>query len=33
VCWTLVIGEQLACEREEENPSDQCAVAVKKVGT
>jgi len=22
VCWTLVIEEQLVCEREEENPRD-----------
>jgi len=26
--WTLVIGEQLVCEREEGNPRDQYAVAV-----
>jgi len=28
VCWTLVIGEQLVCEREEGNPSDQYTIAV-----
>jgi len=33
VSWTLVIGEQLICEREEGNPSDRYAVAVKKVVT
>jgi len=33
VCWPLVIGEQLVCEREEENPRDRYAVAVKKVVT
>jgi len=33
VCWMLVIGEQLVCEREERNPSDRYAVAVKKVVT
>jgi len=26
VCWTLVIGERLVCEREEENLSDRYAV-------
>jgi len=31
VCWTPVIGEQLVCEREEGNPRDWYAVAVKKV--
>jgi len=29
----LVIGEQLVCEREERNPRDQYAVAVKKLVT
>jgi len=33
VRWTLVIGEQLVCEREEGNPRDRYAVAVKKVVT
>jgi len=33
VCWTPVIGEQLVCEKEEGNPSDRYAVAVKKVVT
>jgi len=33
VCWTLVIREQLVCEREEGNPRDQYAVAVKKLVT
>jgi len=31
VCWVPVIGEQLVCERKEENPRDQYAVAVKNV--
>jgi len=31
VCWTVVIGEQLVCEREKGNPRDQYAVAVKKL--
>jgi len=30
VCWMLVIGEQLVCEREEGNPRDRYAVAVEK---
>jgi len=29
VCWMSVIGGQLVCEREEGNPRDQYAVAVK----
>jgi len=33
VCWTVVIGEQLVCEREERNPRDRYAVAVKKLVT
>jgi len=33
VCWMLLIGEQLVCEREEGNPRDRYAVAVKKVVT
>jgi len=32
VYWMLVIGEKLVCEREEGNPRDQYAVAVKKSG-
>jgi len=32
VCWTPVIGGQLVCEREEGNPRDRYAVAVKKIG-
>ena len=27
--WTPVIGERLNCEREEENPRDQYAVAIR----
>jgi len=33
VCWMLVIGEQLVCEREEGNPSNRYTVVVKKVIT
>jgi len=33
VCWMPVVGEQLACEREEGNPRDRYAVIVKKVIT
>jgi len=33
VCWMAIIGEQLVCEREERNPRDQYAVAVKKLIT
>jgi len=33
VCWMSVIGERLVCEREEGNPRDRYAVAVKKVVT
>jgi len=31
VFWALVIGEQLVCERKEENPRDRYAVAIKNV--
>ena len=27
--WTPVIGERLNCEREEENPQDRYAVAIR----
>jgi len=30
VYWTLVIGEQLICEKKEGNPRDQYAVAINK---
>ena len=30
--WTPVIGERLNCEREEENPRDRYAVAIRKSG-
>jgi len=33
VCWMLVIGEKLVCERGEGNPRDRYAVAVKKLVT
>ena len=28
--WTPIIGEQLQCEREDGNPRDRYAVAIKK---
>ena len=30
--WSPVIGERLNCEREEENPRDRYAVAIRKSG-
>ena len=30
--WAPVIGERLNCEREEENPQDRYAVAIRKSG-
>ena len=30
--WTPIIGEQLNCEREDENPRDRYAVAIKRSG-
>ena len=30
--WTPVIGERLNCERQEENPRDRYAVAIRKDG-
>jgi len=33
VCWTRVIWEKLVCEREEGNPRDRYAAAIKKVVT
>ena len=30
--WTSIIGKQLNCEREDENPRDRYAVAIKRSG-
>ena len=30
--WTPTIGEQLNCQREDENPRDRYAVAIKRGG-
>jgi len=30
MCWTLIIAEQLVCERKEGNPRNRYAIAVKK---
>ena len=31
--WIPIIGKQLNCEREDENPGDRYAVAIKEVAT